>query len=798
MRLFIANHDSRIRTAVLCLSACLLSLTCFAQDSTPSATGNAGWIWHPDTKGSAGLVYLAKTFTLPIAPTEATCLCTADNEYVLYVNGRLAGRSPGPGNATDWWHRLDQHDVRKLLKKGANVIAVEANNSGGPGGFIGKLNVSLPNGEILNVITDEYWSASVQKPDGWPSPTLPFGKQAVNLGQPPVEPWAYPSLPSKLSQTADALRIDLVSKLVLPKSIVEIRAASGALTSKEEMLKQDGISAHIDPPPGKQADVILDFGKEVVGSFRCATSGGPATLDLAYGESLQECLHEKPFQAIDHLDVNVDKFEWTNPQRRAFRYVKVTISECKNPLDVDYFGLDLVGYPVENKGSFRCSDELLNHIWEVGRYTTSLCMQDYHEDGVKRDRMLWIGDLRIEALSGYYAFGEYKLPRRDLIRIADNQLADGAIPAVGPGPATLILPDYCAYFVSVLWEYYLHSGDRKMVELLYPNVKHQVEWFETQLNEHSLIKDADRKDWWCFIDWSDMDKKDEVTALEAIYYDALQSAINIAQVMGDRKKADGYRTRAALVKNAINQRLWSQGSGAYVDCRTSLGPSQRISQQSNCLAVLFGIADPSRRESIQRIIFDPSKVEPTTTPYMNFYVVKSLYSVEKGQQALDLIRSYWGGMLKRGATTYWEVYDPRKPEDFVLDSGYSYCHGWSAGVTSILPAEVVGVKPTKPGFEEIIIAPQLADLEWAQAIVPAPRGDITVSWNTGYSGRIELPNDCRALVCIPADPAKATITLDDAIVWSEGKARAKGAYSEGTHIYFTVTKPGKHVVKTSS
>ena len=793
------NHFPRIPVAVLCLCAGLLLLIGTGGTPPPSATGNASWIWHPDAEGAAGRVYLAKNFTLTKAPSQATYLCTADNEYTLYINRQLAGRSPGPGNAGEWWQRLDKHEVAKLLKAGLNVICVEADNAGGPGGFIGKLDITLSSGETLNVISDEYWSASLEKPDGWPgSPTLPFGKAAVNLGQPPVQPWSYPSLPSKLSETAAALRRDLARKLVLPERIHEIQADEGTVSSADEMLKADGKSARIDLPEGKQAVIVLDFGREVVGSFRIETSGGMASLDLAYGESLQECLQEKPFQAIDHVDAGQGSWKWVNPERRAFRYVKVTVSRCSAPLDVDYFGLDLVGYPVVNKGSFRCSDELLNRVWEAGRYTTSLCMQDYFEDGVKRDRMLWIGDLRVEALSGYYAFGEYKLPRRDLIRIADNQLADGAIPAVGPGPSTLILPDYCAYFVSVLWEYYLHSGDKKMVELLYPNVKHQMEWFETQLNEHSLIKDADRKDWWCFIDWSDMDKKDEVTALEAIYYDALQSAMNIAQVMGDRKKSDAYRARAALVKNAINERLWSQGSGAYVDCRTSLGPSQRISQQSNCLAVLFGIADPSRRESIQRVIFDPSKVEPTTTPYMNFYVVKSLYSAQKGQQALDLIRSYWGGMLKRGATTYWEVYDPRKPEDFVLDSGYSYCHGWSAGVTSILPAEVVGVKPTKPGFEEIIIAPQLADLEWAQAIVPAPRGDITVSWNTGYSGRIELPNDCRALVCIPADPAKATITLDDAIVWSEGKARVKGAYSEGTHIYFTLSKPGKHVVKTST
>lgn len=788
---------SGVFVAVLCLFACLLLFLGTGATPPPSATGSASWIWHPDAKDTPGRVYLAKSFMLLSSPSEATYLCTADNEYTLYINGRLAGRSPGPGNVSEWWRRLDEHNVARLLKRGINVIAVEADNSGGPGGFVGKLAITLPGGETLNVITDQYWSAALEKPDGWPSPLLPIlGKPAVNLGQPPVQPWSYPALPSKLSETADELRVELTSKLVMPERIHEVEADPGAVSSPDDMLKADGKSARIDPPAGKKAVIILDFGKEVVGSFRVEASGGPASLDTAYGESLQECLQEKPFQAIDHIDLQPGK--WGNPQRRAVRYVKVTVSDCKSPLDVDYFGLDLVGYPVENRGSFRCSDELLNRIWEVGRYTTSLCMQDYYEDGIKRDRMLWIGDLRVETLSGYYAFGEYKLPKRDLIRLADNQLADGAIPSVGPAPSTLILPDYCAYYVSVLWEYYLHSGDKDTVKLLYPNVKRQMEWFETQLNDHSLIKDADRKEWWCFIDWSDMEKKDEVTALEAIYYDALLSSASLASVVGSKKDADKYRARAELVKSGINERLWDKDSGAYADCRTSLGLSKRISQQSNSLAILFGIADPSRQESIQRVIFDPSRVEPTTTPYMNFYVVKTLYFLQKDQQALHLIRSYWGGMLKRGATTCWEIYDPRKPDDFVPDSGLSLCHGWSAGVTSILPAEVVGIKPIKPGFEEALIAPQLADLEWAEAVVPTPRGDITVSWQKGYSGDIELPKDCRALVCIPADPTNANITLDGKTVWSHGKARTKDAYSDGRHIYFKLTKPGRHTIKTST
>ena len=90
------NRFPRIPVAVLCVCACLLTILGTGQIPAPSVTGNAAWIWHPDADEATGRVYLAKSFTLSSAPVEATYLCTADNEYVLYINGQLAGRSPGP------------------------------------------------------------------------------------------------------------------------------------------------------------------------------------------------------------------------------------------------------------------------------------------------------------------------------------------------------------------------------------------------------------------------------------------------------------------------------------------------------------------------------------------------------------------------------------------------------------------------------------------------------------------------------------------------------------------------------
>jgi len=823
------KHRPAVLTGIVSLCAIALFLTGIAIAPPPEPASGASWIWHPDRLSSPNTrVYLATAVEIPTDVAKATLTCTADNEYVFFINGHGAGRTPGDGASGDWWRSFDRTDATNLVNSGWNVLAVEAYNVSGPAGFIARLEVELTSGEKLSFVTDESWSSATEKPDGWPvSPTLPFGKAARSLGQPPVTPWGRIAAPSPFGAIIARSRPELRREMILPKTVLEIQGRSDGVKEVQKVLHADGRAAEINLPEGETASIVLDFGREVVGYFRTQTSGGSATLDLAYGESLRECLQANPFQPVERRTAQAPEWKWIDTERHAFRYLKVTMSECKSPLLVDYFGLDSVGYPVENKGGFRCSDDVLNRIWEVGRYTTRLCMQDHYEDGIKRDRRLWIGDLRIEALSGYYAFGDYDLARLDLLRTARIQLADGSIPAVGPGPSSLILPDYCAYWVSTLWEYYMHSGDRALVELLYPNVQRQMQWFTRQLDRNSLIRDADRGSWWCFIDWADIDKRDQVTALESIYYHALMSAAEIARLVGDAEGAAEHPARAKRVKRSVNKLLWLEDDGAYADCRTASEISSRITQQTNALAVLFGVAGPDRWDSIHRAVFDQKTVPPTTTPYMNFYVTKALFRTHRDQDALDLIRDYWGGMLARGATTYWEIYDPRKPADFVPDSDMSFCHGWSAGVTSILPAEVVGIKPGAPGFREVAIVPHLADLDWAEARVPTPHGDVFVSWkrqrplvggisksrshnsnrrsespptSAGLTGTIELPRKSSAVIGVPGDPSRMRVRLDSQTVWQDGKpvsprpAGVTGIWTDGRYVFLKLGRGGNFTV----
>jgi hypothetical protein len=127
--------------------------------------------------------------------------------------------------------------------------------------------------------------------------------------------------------------------------------------------------------------------------------------------------------------------------------------------------------------------------------------------------------------------------------------------------------------------------------------------------------------------------------------------------------------------------------------------------------------------------------------------------------ALAWIRSYWGGMLAEGATSFWESYDLRWPKtdphlSLEADgtSGFfvSLAHGWSSGPTAWLSENVLGIRPSSPGYDTVTIAPRLLGLEFARGSVPTPHGVISIEIEKGKGITVNLPPGIReAVVNLP-------------------------------------------------
>ena len=154
------------------------------------------------------------------------------------------------------------------------------------------------------------------------------------------------------------------------------------------------------------------------------------------------------------------------------------------------------------------------------------------------------------------------------------------------------------------------------------------------------------------------------------------------------------------------------------------------------------------------------------TPYMRYYELESLCFLGRQTNVTKMIKDYWGGMLKLGATSFWEEFDPSKKgaEHYAMYGrpfGKSLCHAWGASPIYLLGRYYLGVKPTAPGFATYEIRPNLGGLKWMEGKIPAPFGVIRVKadregvevLSDGGRGTLVLP-DGRTLPIEPNKPLR--------------------------------------------
>lgn len=533
----------------------------------------------------------------------------------------------------------------------------------------------------------------------------------------------------------------------------------------EKLIQETPLGAKVRTEPGADVSFLVDFGKEVTGfpHFRVRGARGGEIIDLGYGEVLHDPTGAFIPQSTDKIGkLNPDRDgvhyadrylcragnqEFQTFDKRAFRYLQLDVRNAPAGLEIDDLDITFSTYPVEYKGAFQCSDERLNRIWEIGRWTCQLNMEDGYTDCPWRERGQWWGDARLEALINYYCFGDQKLIRKALRQkgqsLNEEGITWGVYPTDWDGGR---LPSFTLIWVSTLWDTYQYTGDKEILKELYPKVRQTLDkFFAPRVGPRGLLKDVP---YWVFIDWAPVDDKGESGALNAYYYDALRAAAQIGKLLSEPSAAE-YERQAAAVKEAMNRHLWDAAAGAYRDSLLPNGQlSPKITQQTNSLCVLFDIAPAAEQDRILTYIYAPEnkgKVVEAGSPYFSYYQLAALFHTNRHAQAMAYIRERWGRMLDWGATTWWEMWSP----------GASFCHGWSGGPTYNLGAEVLGILPLKPGFEEVLVAPHWVDLQFATGIVPTAKGDVKVAWQRDERGktaalRVET-GEIPAEVLIPAD-----------------------------------------------
>ena len=459
---------------------------------------------------------------------------------------------------------------------------------------------------------------------------------------------------------------------------------------------------------------LYDFGRETFGYLIVKNLKG--TVNVYYGESREEALDKEHCETLDRLE-NTKAWDCI-ADSKAFRYVYI---EKEEGATYDGVSMDYEYAPQDknHSGSFRCSDEEINRIWEVGAYTMDLTTREFFMDGIKRDRWTWSGDAIQSYLMNYYLRFDTECVKRTIRQLR------------GKDPVTAhvnTIMDYTFYWFKSVLDYYQYTGDVDFVREMWPRMVTLMDYVQSRTNSEGMAEG--QPDDWIFVDWVDfpMHKRGILCFEQILFCKALETMALCAKVLGIKTT---YRVQSEELRNKIKQTFWSYEEKAYLHAIEDGVMNRQITKFPNMFAIIYGMAYEEQRQEIMKSVMLNPKVDPITTPYMRFYELEALCIDGLHTQVLQEMRDYWGGMLREGATSFWEKYVPTETGTQHLAMygrpyGKSLCHAWGASPVYLLGKYYLGVKPTKPGYEEYEVRPALGDLEWIKGDVPTPHGMIHV------------------------------------------------------------------------
>ena len=440
----------------------------------------------------------------------------------------------------------------------------------------------------------------------------------------------------------------------------------------------------------------FDFGRHMVGylSFSTRTlrrcQDAPVRLRLFMGELPAELNTPlEPWKAwlsrawMQDEVINIYETDKriTLPRRMAGRYLKVEVLGASLDFDcaLTDISFDAVTSAGEDMGSSLSPHSALDSIRSVSVATLKECMQTVYEDGPKRDRRLWSGDLYLQSLANRYSFRNFNLTKRCLYLFAALATDDGTLisnifehPQPHPQVGSYMLT-YCLLWNSTLLEYLIDTDDMATAHALWPVAKHQMEDALSYVGS-DYIFDIHKRDVWIFFDWREHEGLDVSAPMQAATIFALDQTYELAKRIGRAEEVKSYPTIAAKMRRAALKQMYDTKRGVILS-----GPEHQLSVQSQTWAVKAGILSGDKaRKALITAMNDPNAIQPGT-PYATHFLVEAMIIAGMSAQAREYLIDYWGGMVRKGADTFWEAYDPN--DDFISPYDFSpvnsACHAWS-------------------------------------------------------------------------------------------------------------------------
>lgn len=497
----------------------------------------------------------------------------------------------------------------------------------------------------------------------------------------------------------------------------------------------------------KHPALLLDFGKELQGGIQLVTGGFPVqkpiSVRIRLGESVSEAMCEIDGKNGASNDHAIRDFTMLLPWmgvaeigNSGFRFARIDLLDDSTELHLKEVRAISTYRDIPYKGSFRSNDERLNKIWQTGAYTVHLNMQEYLWDGIKRDRLVWLGDMHPEVMTINMVFGYNEVVPKSLDLIRDATPLPGWMNGIS---------SYSIWWLLIHHDWYYYQGDLAYLKEQKTYLYDLLRVLISEVGEDGL----QNLQGWRFLDWPSSENPVAIDAgLQALMLQAMRAGDKLCTILGDNTLAAECRKTAERMEKAAPKVTKTLHAN-------KIAPDAPGSKQAAALLTLAGLMKPAEADK-KYLSVNGAKGFST---FYGYYMLRAMSVAGNYKGAMDMIRQYWGAMIDLGATTFWEDFNmdwipnagridelvPEGKKDIHGDYGdycykgfrHSLCHGWASGPTAWLSEYVLGVEVVEPGCRVVRITPHLGDLEWVEGTFPTPQGVITIRHEKQADGKIK-------------------------------------------------------------
>ena len=478
-----------------------------------------------------------------------------------------------------------------------------------------------------------------------------------------------------------------------------------------------------------------------------------------------------------------------------FRYCE--IQGYNHPLkDFDLTRIDVHYKFNEELVRFTSSDEVLNSVWELCKYSIkATSFAGIYVDG-DRERVPYEADAYINQLSHYAVDKEFSLARKSHEYLINH----------ATWPTEWILQS-----VLIAWQDYLYTGDIQSAKYHYedlkakslmsladenhlissingkvsPAVKKAIHYNGPALKDivdwpHSGIlgvdaKEAGETDGFVFTKYN--------AVVNAFYYKSLIVMAKMAHDLGKRTDAKMFDQEAKEVYDAYQTLFFDGSKKVYKD---GLG-TDHASLHTNMFALTFGLVKQEDKDQVLAFIKSRGMA---CSVYGSQFLLDAVYDAGAESYGLDLLTSKadrsWYNMIRAGSTITMEAWDNKfKPNQ-------DWNHAWGAAPANIISRKLMGVEPLTPGWATFSVKPQIANLQKASIDVPTIKGLVKVAYkqnDQSFEVEILIPANSSAQVQIPLKPGRNYRVLLD------GKPAIKQLKEE--KVIINDVGSGKHSLKVA-